>query len=81
MRYRTNFPRRPRTRIDGHTLFFGLVALIVIGLAIGYFGFGWSPGNTVECRGTTAVYREYDAWSERYETYAVPNDPACSGRS
>lgn len=80
MRRNNHFPRRPRTSIDGHTIFFVLVAAIVLALAVGYFAFGWSPGNTVECRGTTAVYREYDAWAERYETYAVPNDPACSGR-
>lgn len=72
---------RPRKRLlDIGLIGFVIVAIIVVAIFI--LNGGKMPGTgLIECKGTTGVYREYDAYSDNYQRYTVPDDPACMNGS
>lgn len=68
-------PKSPRVKTSalGVVALVIAVAVVLVVIAVG----GGANGGLIECKGTSGIYREYDAWTERYERYVVPNDPAC----
>lgn len=61
----------------GAIVVFGMAVIAIIVMFAVHGGLPGSAEEPIRCHGTTGVYREYDMWTERYERYTVPNDPAC----
>jgi len=60
----------------------GIIVVIIVIIAIFVLSGGKIPGTgLIECKGTTGIYREYDAYSDNYQRYTVPDDPACMNGS
>lgn len=68
--------QRPKD-LSGVVFLVIMVAIVLIIAAVAQAGM-FEGVNKPECRGTTAVYREYDHWNDRWERIVIPDDPACA---